>query len=595
MATETQVGPWTKYANAAQGGPWTKYAKAQQQPAPNPYAQFVQPEANPYAQFVQGASRADLSQAFYAAKQAGDEAQARQIIGQIQKSGMTLAPMNDQQENAAFQKQNAANVAAQSPLETFMQGAGKSVVDTGRGLAELVGMESPQDVAQARQMDQALANSTAGKLGDLAGQAAQMYVTGGALGAGAKALGYTGRVMPYVTSALTSGAFNGAQPIVPGQSRALNTAVGVGLGAAGEALPSVLGAVGRKLTPTYSTAKQAALDTAQRFNIPLHLTQVANSPFGKLVGSVTKWLPFSGSYAADAAQRQAWNRALAATMGEDSGELTQDLVSHAKGVAGNDYDRILHGNQIDMDAPTMDNLAAAQAKAHTELTGEHAALVDKQIDSILNEAANNDGVIPGAKYQDLRQSLKDASSANPALKHHLGNVRSALEDAANRQLPDLAPVNARYNNIKTIERGLKQVSGANNTISPANLYHLTQGQYGATPEMKALAQLGQTVLKDPLHDSGTAQRMLAYRLLGAHGPDATAGAGALAGIAGIPHLLPMTAGLSATGATLGRFMNSPMAARVVPYLGRDIFSGLSALAQPANRLLPLVATSPAAR
>jgi len=52
---------------------------------------------------------------------------------------------------------------------------------------------------------------------------------------------------------------------------------------------------------------------------------------------------------------------------------------------------------------------------------------------------------------------------------------------------------------------------------------------------------------------------------------------------------------SGTGATLGRFMNSPMAARVVPYLGRDIFSGLSALAQPANRLLPLVATSPAAR
>jgi len=48
-------------------------------------------------------------------------------------------------------------------------------------------------------------------------------------------------------------------------------------------------------------------------------------------------------------------------------------------------------------------------------------------------------------------------------------------------------------------------------------------------------------------------------------------------------------------ALLGRFMNSPMAARVVPYLGRDIFSGLSALAQPANRLLPLVATSPAAR
>src|SRR6185437_5824824 len=348
--------------------------------------------------------------------------------------------------------------------QTALQGAGKSFVDDARGVGQLVGLEKPQDIANANQADAALMNSGWGKVGDYGGQALQMTALGGALGVGARGIGLASKTVPFINSALTSGAFAGAQPIAQGESRLANTAEGAGLGVAGEAVPALLGGAARYAAPLYTPAKQAALDTAQRFGIPLHLTQVANSKFEKVLGSAARALPMSGAVSADEAQRQAWNRALASTMGEDSGELTQDLVSHAKGVAGNDYDRILHGNQIDMDAPTMDNLAAAQAKAHTELTGEHAALVDKQIDSILNEAANNDGVIPGAKYQDLRQSLKDASSANPALKHHLGNVRSALEDAANRQFPDLAPVNARYNNIKTIERGLKQVSGANNTI-----------------------------------------------------------------------------------------------------------------------------------
>lgn len=95
----------------------------------------------------------------------------------------------------------------------------------------------------------------------------------------------------------------------------MNTAVGTGLGVAGEALSPALGWVGGKLAPSYTAAKQAALDTAQRFGIPLHLTQVANGRFTKVLGSAAQYLPFAGSASADEAQRQAWNRALAATMG----------------------------------------------------------------------------------------------------------------------------------------------------------------------------------------------------------------------------------------------------------------------------------------
>lgn len=211
--------------------------------------------------------------------------------------------------------------------------------------------------------------------------------------------------------------------------------------------------------------------------------------------------------------------------------------------------------------------------------------MDKQIDQVLNAAADNGGSVPGSMYQDLRNSIKGSSTANPQLRYHLDAVRHALEDAANRQIPDLAPLNARYNNIKTIEQGLKQVGGANNTITPANLYHLTQGKLGATQEMKALAQLGQTMLKDPIHNSGTAQRLLAYRMLDGPGAMAAMGAGAF-----LPHMAVPMASLAGTGATLGRFMNSPLAARIVPWMGSDLFNRAATLAQPAPYLLPLVAT-----
>lgn len=531
-----------------------------------------------------GPSRAQLSQAFYAAQQAGNEADARQIMGYIQRAGMTLAPMDAQQENAAFQKQNAANVAAMPWYDKFDAGMGKAVVDTGRGIEQLVGARSPQQVATDQQADQALTQSGAGMAGDLAGQGLMLAMPGTDAIKGA---GFLGKAAPYVNAAVKMGAFAGAQPVTGGESRITNTLEGAGLGVAGEALPAALGAVARKVAPANSVAKQAALATAQRYGIPLHLTQVANGRFTKVLGSAAQYLPFAGSAAADDVQRQAWNRALASTIGQDADELTPQVIANAKAAASADYDRILGANSIEMNGRALDGLSAAQQAAHAELLPEHAQLVDQQIDRVLGNAADNNGVIPGAQYQDLRNTLRRSSAANPALKYHLDAVRHALEDAANEQIPNLGPLNARYNNIKTLEKGLAQVNGANNTVTPANLWRLTQGKYGSTPQMRALAQLGQTVLKDPIHNSGTAQRMLAYRML-----DGPAAVGALGAGAFMPHMaLPMAA-LGATGATVGRFMNSPAAARIVPQLGTRVLGGAATLADRVPRLLPLLSTMP---
>lgn len=524
------AGPWTQYQGTATAGPWTQYGQAAPQ--------------RPTAQ---------------------QQAQAYQQALQQQADAMPF-----------WQK--------------ALVGAGKAFTDVGRGAEQLVGLKPTGALAPAPEADAALMNTAGGKLGDLGTQALMMGALGGGLGAGARGLGLASKAIPYVNSAIASGALGGLQPVSGDESRLKNTLEAAGLGAAGEAVPALLGAGARAAAPVYSAAKQAAIGTADRFGIPLHLTQMANSRFGQVLGSTAQYLPFSGAASAQNAQRMAWNRALASTMGEDASELTPQVVAHAKQLAGADYDRVFGANSIEMDEPALSALASAQAKAHAELLPENAALVDQQIDRVLNAAANNGGAVPGIQYQDLRNSLKDSVSANPTLTHHLGAVRSALEDAASRQIPDLGPINARYNNIKTIEKGLTQNGGANNTITPANLWHLTQGKFGATPQMQALAQLGQTVLKDQVANSGTAQRLLAYRMMPGLGTGYDAG---VLGAAMIPHMAVPMLGASAVGATVGRALNSNAVAHALPFALSRTLGGAQRLSAPlAPRLLPLLSTQP---
>lgn len=574
---QPQSGPWNRYASQSGAetahGPWEKYAQAKQ---PNPFAEIV---------------RNDLSRKFYAAQNAGDQDTAKQLIGEIQRQGMTLAPMTDAELHTSDARGAEQAVADTGGFDRFMAGAGKSVMDTARGIGQALGMDNGQDPNAVE--DKALMQSGVAKAGDLAGQAAQMYVGGAGIGEALRGAGVAARALPYVTGALTSGAFSGAQPVQPGGSRLVNTAAGAGLGAAGAAVSPVLGAVGRRLAPVYSDAKQAALNTAARYNIPLHLTQVANSPFGKVLGSVTKYLPLSGSYAADAAQRQAWNRALASTIGQDATELTPDVMNAARSANGAGYDALFGRNTVNVDDDAINALSDLQQRAHSDPTPEQAGVVDRQIDKYLDAAGGNDGAIAGRRYQNIRQELLNLERGNQPSAFHVRQVRHAMEDAAERSMgpqdtAELQGLNAQYKNIKALGKGLAQNGGANNTIAPANLWRLTQGRFGGTPELQALGRLGQTVLKDPIHDSGTAQRMLAHRLLGNYGPIGAAGLGDA--FTNIPHLLPAATGLGLTGATVGRFMNSPAAARMLPNAVPGMFNMLSRV--PAQYLLPLMQTGP---
>lgn len=74
------------------------------------------------------------------------------------------------QFNKAIQYDNAPNpIDGMSAFDKFAAGTGKAVADTARGLGQMVGLTSRDDVAEARKLDAPLMKTDAGKYGDLTG------------------------------------------------------------------------------------------------------------------------------------------------------------------------------------------------------------------------------------------------------------------------------------------------------------------------------------------------------------------------------------------------------------------------------------------
>lgn len=529
-----------------------------------------------------GPTRAQLSAALYAAQAAGNADDAHAAMQALRQRGMTLAPMTDEQRGAAFQKANAANVAAQPWYETALQGVGKSFVDTGRGIGQLLGLESGQNVADARNLDQALSNSTAGKVGNFVGQAAQAAVPiGGAEVAGARLLGLAGRALPIAASALGSGAFAGAQPVADGESRAANAAGGAVLGAAGGALPGALAAAAQKAAPLRTAIQQAAMDTADRFGIPLHLSQVTDSRFAKVLGSVANSLPFSGAGRAIRNQQNAFNEAVSGQFGTPAKTLTDDVFSDARLALGKGYDTIFGRNNVAIDGQAQSDLASVLHDATQNLEPADAKIVGNQIMRYINAARQNGGQIPGRLYQNIVRNVRNAAQAaanNPGRKAAINDVLGAMQGASVRSANPgdaeaLQLLNQRWNSMRIAEDAVqKRVAGGGGDVQPASLWRLVNGKYGSTRDMRDLARLGQTVLKNPIPDSGTAPRLIAYGAL--------SGLGALNPMA-LAHMLP----IAGAGATVGRLMNSATAARVLPGATQRFLSALSGGSRVAPELL----------
>lgn len=112
-----------------------------------------------------------------------------------------------------------------SGLEKFTAGAGKAFYDIGRGIGQLAGAVTPEEIDAARKRDEALMATSAGTAGNIAGNIAATLPAAMIPGAATVPGG-----------ALIGGALGAAQPVGTGETRGGNIALGA---ITGGALPAV--------------------------------------------------------------------------------------------------------------------------------------------------------------------------------------------------------------------------------------------------------------------------------------------------------------------------------------------------------------------
>ena len=200
-----------------------------------------------------------------------------------------------EQEVMAYAQANWKPKAAPKPdeytptgsfLENAAAGAGKAVVDTGRGLKQIYAgvadfvaprqrttedlitgrdpsrsAEIQEEIDEAKKYDKALMETGGGITGNVAGHVATVAIPGGALGklSAAPKIAAMGRALvtpqSYAAAAAAGGAMGFVQPVATGESRTANTGMGALAGLGGQYL-------GNKIGDALTRAKQGATNAA---------------------------------------------------------------------------------------------------------------------------------------------------------------------------------------------------------------------------------------------------------------------------------------------------------------------------------------------
>lgn len=523
-----------------------------------------------------------------------------------------------QQEAGPWAKFPQATSAAPNPVakqetsdptgsfgENFMAGLGKSFVDTGRGLKQLVdiparfleqkfggesvsralGMPTAQesaaatqaDIDEAKVRDAPLMRTGGGFVGNVVGQAAQFAVPGAAITKAAPtfaAANAVSRVAPkaatLVPAAVSGGAIGAVQPVATGDSRLQQAGLGAAGGAAGQVLANGVGKLATGARDSISPEVAKLVEAARARGIPVTADQALNSKPLNALRATLDYVPFSGSGAVKDGQQKAFNGAIAKTVGESGDNVGTALQSAEKRLSG-EFDAMLKNNDIRTNDSFIEGLNVIRDGAKTELSESQMSVINAQIHNLVTKLDEN-GVINGQAAYNVKKSLDRLASSNDSTlaywaKQIRGNVMDALNESVGPEAAKrFAKTREQWGNLRELEKMV--AAGADGNISPARLAGNRNIRSGDLAEIR---DIGAQFLKGRFGDSGTTQR--------------AAGLGALFGGA----LLEPTTALTAAGvgSTVGRGANALLSS---PAATNYLMHGSSALgtALPyANALLPL--------
>jgi hypothetical protein len=424
-----------------------------------------------------------------------------------------------------------------SDSDKFVAGVGKSLVDTGRGIRQLLasvpseGDESPdmnsQDTAinnqlkteadESKRLDAPLMNTGAGMAGNIAGGVAQIAAAPESIVAKA----------PLLSSIVSGAAFSGAQPVGTGESRTENSLLGGAAGAAGSVAGKVAGWVAQPIKKALSAAQQNAVDVLTQRGVPLDLAQQSGSRVAQTLKNIIADNPIIGPSAFPEEQGNSFNRAALRTMGIADPSVTaadDSTLSAGKKQITDTLDAIGNRTKIKYDTQLETQLADIEREAPGQIPDSDLGPIRTNLNNILRGAASNNGEIPGDLYQKVRSNL-GALSKDPKVAPVAGEIQDAIHAAFVRSTaPEdqeaLAEATRQYRAMKQIEGAVDPATG---NISPGTLINRintsanrNQSLYGKGDQsLVELAKAAKLTLGARNPDSGTARRLAGMAAMGA--------------------------------------------------------------------------------
>jgi hypothetical protein len=318
-------------------------------------------------------------------------------------------------------------------------------------------------------------------------------------------------------------------------------------------------------------ADEATASLASRasgLGIPLKASQVTDSRFGKVLDSVARGVPFSGSAKFNATQQEAFNQAVGRTFGADAAKITPQVFADAKQRIGGEFDRLAESASLKLTPELAQKIR--DVKASAQPFGQDA---QSTIDGIVKDMVSRAqaGVLDGKAFQKLDSRLGKAIGAGGERSVYLSDLQDTLRDAVESSLPAAdaqawAKARAQYRDLKTVEDIVAKNGLTSGDIPPASLQgRVTSNRSGKASmargdrgDLGDLSAIGQRFLKEP-PNSFTADRqqaMGALRTLG--GAALGGGAGSVFGpYIGATNALLGTAGVVGASRAAQRLVQNP--------------------------------------
>jgi hypothetical protein len=375
------------------------------------------------------------------------------------------------------------------------------------------------------------------------------------------------------------------QPVASGESRAANTALGAGLGVAGQGAANAIGRLVRPVQSQLTPEISGLAAKAQAQGIPLSAAQRTGSRPLAIAESVLENLPFTADkqLAVKEAQKTAFNRAALRTIGADADKATPEVLNAAKQKIGQTFEQLSARNAVGLD----DEFVTALAKIDSSRTAFSSPKISDTIDKALELASK--GNITGSEYQKVRSSLgKAASSAfssDAELGQALKGIRNALDDAATRSISEAdrkvwTEARKQWQALKVLEKAAAPTSAdaVAGNVSPAKLANalntIDKGfKYGTgQQELGDIARIGKAFVAEQIPNSGTAQRGF-YQSVLDNPLRLLTGA---AGVGSVPMQSLLNSPAGQRYFTQGLLANAPMLRAAGPMGARGLAMGLPA-------------------